>query len=63
MLVKQQVPKKEEIEDETTVFVAGVSYLLKDVRANDSLVDRMSDDEFSKYDALLQQKLKLQPPR
>jgi len=60
-LIKQTAPKKEEAEEEAQVQVAGVNYSLREVRANDSLVDRMSDEEFERYDALLQQRLKMQP--
>lgn len=50
--------KKEEVEDkaacEQSVHVGGALYSLNDVRMNDSLIDRMTDEEYDAYDSLIQ---------
>ena len=50
------VAKKEEPSTDTdyTVFVGGVGYPLSEVRDNDSMIERMTDEEFTRYDQLIQ---------
>ena len=51
--------KKEETEvsnlDDVSITVAGTPYSLGDVRENDSLIERMTDEEYSIFDKLMQQ--------
>ena len=60
LLLKQNVAKKEEVDEDVTVLVQGQSYSLRDVRSDDNLLERMTDEEYQVYDGLLQQRLKLQ---
>jgi hypothetical protein len=50
--------KKEEIDDKSrldeNVLVSGITYSLQEVRNNDSLIDRMTDQEYEAYDRLVQ---------
>ena len=48
--------KKEEVEETETVMVSvgGVEMSLDEVRTNDSLIERMTDEEYTAYDALMQ---------
>jgi len=50
------VAKKEEpsTDADYTVFVGGVGYPLSEVRDNDSMIERMTDEEFTRYDQLIQ---------
>ena len=50
--------KKEEVEEKKSelifVNVGGIQYEFDEVRNNDSLIERMNDDEYTHFDALLQ---------
>jgi transcription initiation factor IIE alpha subunit len=50
--------KKEEIDDKSrldeNVLVSGITYSLQEVRNNDLLIDRMTDQEYEAYDRLVQ---------
>ena len=51
------VAKKEEVGnglDDLTVTVGGTPYSVADVRQNDSLIERMTDEEYSRYDEIMQ---------
>ena len=50
------VTKKEEPSGETdvTIFVGGIGYSISEVRDNDSMIERMTDEEFTRYDQLIQ---------
>ena len=52
-----QIGKKEEIKEEredALVSVGGIQYRLSEVRENEGLIDRMTDQEYSQYDSLVQ---------
>jgi hypothetical protein len=50
--------KKEEIVEKKSelvfVTVGGTQYELEEVRANEALIEMMSDEEYTQFDALLQ---------
>ena len=50
------IAKKEEpnVETDVTVFVGGIGYPLSEVRDNDTMIERMTDEEFTRYDQLIQ---------
>ncbi len=57
-------PKKEEVpattslgiagSDEPFIVVNGLSYSLSEVRSNETLIDQMTDEEYTKFDELIQ---------
>ena len=51
------VSKKEEIQTvgmDVYVNICGAPYSIEEVRANDSLIERMTDEEYSRFDELMQ---------
>ena len=48
--------KKEEpvLTEDITVLVGGMGYPLSEVRDNDAMIERMTDEEFTQYDKLIQ---------
>jgi transcription initiation factor IIE alpha subunit len=60
--VIESVTKKEEVKEENfledvNVFVQGRLYKLSEIQENESLIDRMTDEEYTSYDSIIQQRL------